>query len=100
MSVFLTDTSTPEIYTYRNTLSLHDALPIFTAPAPVEPELEVFDQQIVCRHVTARLRRRRGPTRCACRRPCPCGRWSTRPWCVRAARSEEHTSELQSLMRI
>src|SRR3546814_14966321 len=31
--VFFNDTATTEIYTYRHTLSLHDALPIFTRAA-------------------------------------------------------------------
>src|SRR3546814_10827615 len=70
---FFNDTSPPEIYTYRHTLSLHDALPICPlrprAPAPPwQPD-----------------RRSRG-----WRRPGTRGR----------PRSEEHTSELQSLMRI
>src|SRR3546814_13699108 len=30
---FFNDTATPEIYTYSHTLSLHDALPIFTVSA-------------------------------------------------------------------
>src|ERR1019366_4863825 len=57
---FFNDTATTEIYT----LSLHDALPIFFAPA--------------CS----------GPVRS----------WSTRP--LRLPRSEEHTSELQSLTNL
>src|SRR3546814_2543782 len=39
----------------------------------------------------------RDPVRCGCRRR-PVA-WAQRPWFA-AARSEEHTSELQSLMRI
>src|SRR5881396_4425987 len=60
---FFNDPATTEIYTVRNTLSLHDALPI-SAPRPA----------------TGRWARPSGS---------PCWR-----------RSEEHTSELQSLRTI
>src|SRR3546814_16448991 len=72
---FFNDTATTEIYTYGHTLSLHDALPI------------------------SRPWRPHGPPRLAPgdRRPGladpPLRRLLT-------GRSEEHTSELQSLMRI
>src|SRR3546814_5100662 len=78
-SLFCIDSATTEIYTCCHTLSLHDALPIWS------------------RH---RSRRRRSP-RCRCRRGCGIRRCPPRvkgPRCPR--RSEEHTSELQSLMRI
>src|SRR6187397_3737031 len=60
---FFNDPATTEIYTVYNTLSLHDALPIWTPKAPTPP----------------------APTNTA-RSP--------------ATRSEEHTSELQSLYTI
>src|SRR5881396_4356028 len=64
---FFNDTETTEIYTVRNTLSLHDALPILSAPA------------------------RRSASRSAASAPVSG---------ANAARSEEHTSELQSLRTI
>src|SRR3546814_15119570 len=85
---FFNDTATTEIYTYRHTLSLHDALPISrpaTAPRAA---------RIGCR----RRSRSRGSFRA-----CEAGsRSASAPSCSRppACRSEEHTSELQSLMRI
>src|SRR3546814_5735519 len=86
------DTATTEIYTYLHTLSLHDALPISgsasrsrrrTAPSaaprnPTRPD--------------ARRSPRRARGRCRAAARCRYG-------CT-ASRSEEHTSELQSLMRI
>src|SRR5881396_2028748 len=64
---FFNDAETTEIYTVRNTLSLHDALPILSAPA------------------------RRSASRSAASAPVSG---------ANAARSEEHTSELQSLRTI
>src|SRR6058998_4397373 len=61
---FFNDTATTDIYTVMNTLSLHDALPIFRAGR--------------CRVRRAGRDRRVG----------------------RRGRSEEHTSELQSLITI
>src|SRR3546814_6183138 len=97
---FINDTATTEIYTYRHTLSLHDALPISGS----------------CRHTS----RTTWTTTGTSTRPRPCfATWV--PWptrlCTSSAphpsassagpatrtrprRSEEHTSELQSLMRI
>src|SRR3546814_17462580 len=72
---FFNDTATTEIYTYGHTLSRHDALPI-SHPKPNRPLL---------RFATGDLVELRDD-------PCPCGRTGRR--------SEEHTSELQSLMRI
>src|SRR3546814_4671127 len=102
-SFFFNDTATTEIYTYGHTLSLHDALPICAGRR--------------ARRRAGRVRRYgwtwppaggAGPAcrdpRCAVRAPRPRRRAgsavparSRRPAC---ARSEEHTSELQSLMRI
>src|SRR3546814_3768300 len=81
-SFFCNDTATTEIYTYLHTLSLHDALPISSLPyvpecdcRPHNLALSVPSLQDVQR--TMRLVRFHA-----------------------AQRSEEHTSELQSLMRI
>src|SRR3546814_4393667 len=93
--VVLNDTGTAEIYTYGDSLSLHDALPISAADAGAL-------------HAARRQRRRR---RAAPRRRDAQGRglaFRDRGKRRRAAarahhrerRSEEHTSELQSLMRI
>src|SRR2546425_4128847 len=67
---FFNDTATTEIYT----LSLHDALPI-------------------CRCCTSRPPSRPAPRRCSIPTCSP----KTAPWPSRCWRSEEHTSELQSL---
>src|SRR3546814_2904115 len=80
MFFFFNDPATTEIYTYCHTLSLHDALPIYS---------------------TARA--------CPSRSPRPCSRPQTAEQLSSygrddglsdIGRSEEHTSELQSLMRI
>src|SRR3546814_9054397 len=119
--VFLfNDTATTEIYTYCHTLSLHDALPISepvprTADAPghagqplgVRRPLQhrgLVQALSVCCFVQERLQPRSTgesqPGRGAKRSPyfacSACRRCST----VSTPRSEEHTSELQSLMRI
>src|SRR3546814_16711996 len=39
---FLNDTATTEIYTYRHTLSLHDALPISPPSRPAPPKSSSF----------------------------------------------------------
>src|SRR3546814_17308432 len=70
---FFNDTATTEIYTYCHTLSLHDALPIFQQVCGF---LDIHHQILSRRSVGA----------------CEADR--------RYCRSEEHTSELQSLMRI
>src|SRR3546814_6126305 len=91
--------ATPEINTYGHTLSLHDALPISSG----------------CRSTVARF----SSTKASCSSPVRasaagtkrsgrrrCSRTSTTsghssfPGVARRPRSEEHTSELQSLMRI
>src|SRR3546814_5391488 len=90
--VFFNDTATTEIYTYSHTLSLHDALPIYRRRAvrPVRrhqllvPEgLRLQARQVLGHAVVLVLGRRL--LRCLHAAVC---------------RSEEHTSELQSLMRI
>src|SRR5689334_23809104 len=77
--VFFNVTATTEIYT----LSLHDALPIYCAPGPVEPGTGQCRVPPVARRV--RIRRRDADRH----------RYGGRRWHCRN-RSEEHTSELQS----
>src|SRR5881396_1908228 len=67
-SFFVNDTPTTEIYTVRNTLALHDALPISNVAPPASAKT------LVIAAVSVVL-----------------------PWSIR---SEEHTSELQSLRTI
>src|SRR3546814_6018729 len=72
--VCFNETATNEIYTYRHTLSLHDALPILPDDSRTPKAANGQATAVtLCRRV-----RSAGP----------------------AGRSEEHTSELQSLMRI
>src|SRR3546814_10411678 len=77
---FLNDTATTEIYTYRHTLSLHDALPI-SITGSAEPIGAAERQARIAR--AQRLMRESGLSAL-----------------LIEPRSEEHTSELQSLMRI
>src|SRR3546814_8429243 len=81
---FFNATATTEIYTYCHTLSLHDALPICCTRNCGWPTSSTG----------------RWTPRC-CRRPAPPGaaRSTAATW-PSTRRSEEHTSELQSLMRI
>src|SRR3546814_6145138 len=86
--LFFKTTATTEIYTYSHPLSLPDALPI-SSPKPTS--------------VTSPSR---GPrkTKWPPSRGIPSGRWTFFPKnshrSCSPTRSEEHTSELQSLMRI
>src|SRR3546814_7778465 len=97
---FFTDTATTEIYTYGHTLSLHDALPIsigqsFTfhqnrtaddfAGMAYEVGTSTVKWSIRLENIAEFLR---GPQRVTMR------------YGLDSMRSEEHTSELQSLMRI
>src|SRR2546423_12113755 len=81
---FFNDTATTEIYT----LSLHDALPIWPLP------------RNSCDAIAFR-RRAPPPSRARASMPRGCAasarRWWSRPAAWPPARSEEHTSELQSL---
>src|SRR3546814_15305694 len=81
------DTATTEIYTYGHTLSLHDALPILQTAMPDVPceERLVQHVRLAMRELYAELLTRRE---------------FTNEVAARVMRSEEHTSELQSLMRI
>src|SRR3546814_12038406 len=76
-------TATTEIYTYGHTLSLHDALPI-SIDLLREPEHCITQAMAVFEQVVAGHRRQSADAG-----PLP-----------HLQRSEEHTSELQSLMRI
>src|SRR3546814_15534080 len=96
---FFNDTSHPELYTYRHTLTLHDALPISSRYRRHPDRLD---------DLLHRARRTSGPARNPDRRlrdrddAChlhPPGE-SDPPPRHGPRRSEEHTSELQSLMRI
>src|SRR3546814_17908782 len=92
LSFFLfNDTSTPEIYTYGHTLSLHDALPI--SAHHVGYHLISAGRPALEQALGFRLGRRRRLLRFMLQRP-------TAVYFALLARSEEHTSELQSLMRI
>src|SRR3546814_8244023 len=77
---FFNDTATTEIYTYCHTLSLHDALPICWIWLPLGPGAAAGSGSgSICDTAAASA-------------------FSGAAELVR--RSEEHTSELQSLMRI
>src|SRR3546814_3501053 len=97
MIFIFNDTATTDIYTYYHTLSLHDALPIsFRSPACWRSSRAAIPRCCGgCGSISA--------TRSSAARYC-CGRFircccDGGQWCIRL-RSEEHTSELQSLMRI
>src|SRR3546814_6425257 len=87
---FMNETATPEIYTYLHTLSLHDALPIFKVHRGGAYRARCAHKNgnngqphhdlLICLYW-------RGRAIGGARRYCD-------------SRSEEHTSELQSLMRI
>src|SRR3546814_5798814 len=83
---FFNDTSTTEIYTYGHTLSLHDALPI-SRPTTMPTWWWSTPAASSTRRWQSRW------TRSA-------RRWPGTARSSSPARSEEHTSELQSLMRI
>src|SRR3546814_9132000 len=87
----LNDTATTEFYTYLHTLSLHDALPI-SLPQLQRPLRRLADPG---RGAVA-LQERQGKQG----RARPAGRRQDRRDRRHPPRSEEHTSELQSLMRI
>src|SRR3546814_9629311 len=88
MVSFFNDTATTEIYTYCHTLSLHDARPISRA---------CWSTSLRSRDSLAMLEPAFTTPRNSLWKACR-NRWrrSLKP----LVRSEEHTSELQSLMRI
>src|SRR3546814_10433427 len=77
-------TATTEIYTYGHTLSLHEALPISAANASAS--ISRASSTLPCATCSRPIRIRTGTASGLTR--------------GRSTRSEEHTSELQSLMRI
>src|SRR3546814_1770715 len=91
-SFFCKDTATTEIYTYGHTLSLHDSLPIFFFSAALPAGTSISPEAIAASSSPAVSASGRSasdnlPMSCATA-------------IFSAIRSEEHTSELQSLMRI
>src|SRR3546814_6056530 len=84
MLLFINNTSTTEIYTYGHTLSLHDALTIL-----LRIEFQLIESLL--QQVKAAVDVADGENSAHIREIVPF---------VKSARSEEHTSELQSLMRI
>src|SRR3546814_10565609 len=102
---FVNDTATTEIYTYLHTLSLHDALPIWAhssgdAPSRIFEPSETFRSRNMAEITAAavkELRDRSGAGMMDCKKALTEANGD-----IEAAtdRSEEHTSELQSLMRI
>src|SRR3546814_4946752 len=117
---FFNDTSTTEFYTYSHTLSLHDALPISRTAAehPSGQCQQAASRLLATRRCSVLHQHGRAcrlpPDRPATPAPFACtaiarlpdDAWQshdTTPDNVRTPkrwRSEEHTSELQSLMRI
>src|SRR3546814_8507222 len=85
---FFNDTATTEIYTYGQPLSLHDALPISRPASPCQG-WGPWEHNHLPQGPRRRYRLEPGP--CPARLPAPL---------QHPSRSEEHTSELQSLMRI
>src|SRR3546814_7866926 len=106
-SFFFNDTATTEIYTYSHTLSLHDALPI-SVRAELNlydfllrgemPQIQLSDGDVIFvgpRESTIKVS---GLAENANRFEFSGGQMPMSE--LIALRSEEHTSELQSLMRI
>src|SRR3546814_19815016 len=89
---FFKDTATTEIYTYLHTLSLHDALPIFTRPDIRWGRCDIKTVGLLPAALAKQAAKEAG---------------AYEAWLVdrdgfvtEGSRSEERTSELQSLMRI
>src|SRR3546814_10198399 len=109
---FFNDTATTDIYTYCHTLSLHDALPIFSS-RPVGSPIRVVPPPISTTGLCPVCCKRRSIIIWTRLPTCSDGAVASKPiypgtTCFAAnasspsasVRSEEHTSELQSLMRI
>src|SRR3546814_2098686 len=104
-SCFFNEPATTEIYTYVHTLSLHDALPI----SAIVPSLWVqtgiaacafscaFRPEDLSKAVAGAAARTAAATNAAMGMEMD---WRTVSLPGESSRSEEHTSELQSLMRI
>src|SRR3546814_5319300 len=103
MVFFFNDTATTEIYTYRHTLSLHDALPILEVAAGIAA-IGALDLDHARAEITEPQRARRAGEELAEIEHRHTGERHDETAVGRAVlldhRSEEHTSELQSLMRI
>src|SRR3546814_962226 len=120
---FCNDTATTEIYPYGHTLSLHDALPICRDPTRLGQSRRDRCVPGRCQARACLLGRGRHRPQLPCRSrreepaaacPLSAGGWLEgrqrdpgvradqphQPEEAAAVRSEEHTSELQSLMRI
>src|SRR3546814_6981498 len=95
--VFFNDPATTEIYTYGHTLSLHDALPICSIRKNAVDCLSGFRRlgptSLLTISRSSPVQRRASDCRA---KPTPRSSAAS----MMAKRSEEHTSELQSLMRI
>src|SRR3546814_16184525 len=101
VSVFVNGTATTENYTYGHTLSLHDALPIW----PRCRHLQALGRRAIGEHRHGGSDKADAAISAPGRRQYPAiwGALLRRPDAGRPPqrlRSEEHTSELQSLMRI
>src|SRR3546814_1445709 len=90
MIFFFNYTATTEIYTYSHTLSLHDALPISSRCIPRASDPKATRSRSRSARATCTMSPRAASPRTG----------STSSVSVTVRRSEEHTSELQSLMRI
>src|SRR3546814_5609022 len=92
---FFNDTASTEIYTYLHTLSLHDALPIYKRSITLD--LRSGEGKALFLRLAAQA-----DVVCENFRPGTMEKWGLGYETLAAAnpRSEEHTSELQSLMRI
>src|SRR3546814_2725142 len=95
---FFNDTAPTEIYTYLLSLSLHDALPIFARHCPAHAHCRASDEPSASPWPWPSARRK--PPHSLAGEEAARRRWRECPDDARPARSEEHTSELQSLMCI
>src|SRR3546814_13037366 len=88
--VFVNDTATTEIYTYCHSLSLHDALPIFL----------IYGSAIILCQPLAACGSAEAPSASTNDKVAAKAAPAIPADAPLVIRSEEHTSELQSLMRI
>src|SRR3546814_19651907 len=95
---FFNATATTEIYTYGHTRSLHDALPISTMSASDRKILTDMSAPAPANSASPRIPSATNPSTAFAPSNAPLPT-SMKNW-ITPARSEEHTSELQSLMRI
>src|SRR3546814_5018791 len=95
--IFFTAPATTEIYTYVHTLSLHDALPIYVLKEALENNVKKIAELELKVRLTQEDARQ---SLAALERKLTAATQSEAAAQANAARSEEHTSELQSLMRI